>query len=171
MTMTRDVSTFDGRIISAIFWGSIAIGALLLFYEIEVNQKPWIEKLSITVGSLAILYGINSQLRKRSGVVDAGFESARLAPVEEFPMPASFEQFKVPYQGKRVRLTSLDGEVAEVDVSSITLPNKFDTTPESWGIVFTLLSTNRLGIKKIGDTYWGQLDLIEKFEVMEEGIA
>lgn len=86
-------------------------------------------------------------------------------------MATGYEQFEVPYQGKRVRLTFPEGEIAEVDVFSVALPSKYDSTPESWGVVYKLLATNRIGYKTLGAHYWDELDEIEKVEVMEEGIA
>jgi hypothetical protein len=46
------------------------------------------------------------------------------------------------YVGKRARVESVDGEIAEIQIISIALPNKYDKTPESWGIVYDTISSN-----------------------------
>jgi hypothetical protein len=48
-------------------------------------------------------------------------------------MAIDFEQFAAWRDGKRVRIKFLDGEVAEVAVVAVALPNEYDNTTESWG--------------------------------------
>jgi hypothetical protein len=67
------------------------------------------------------------------------------------------------HEGQRLRLQFVDGEVAEVKLISVALPNSLDTTPESWGVIYDVLSsTSSLKSR----TYWAQLDTIKAFEVI-----
>jgi hypothetical protein len=69
-------------------------------------------------------------------------------------------------EGKRLRIEFHDGEVAIVEIVSVTLPNKYDKTPESWGIVYDLISTNRPPTAPKGAAFWSELSTIKSFEVL-----
>jgi hypothetical protein len=86
-------------------------------------------------------------------------------------MAIDFEQFAAWRDGKRVRIKFLDGEVAEVAVVAVALPNEYDNTPESWGVVYDVISTNRPRNEPKSRTNWSRLDEIESFEIIEEGNA
>jgi hypothetical protein len=70
------------------------------------------------------------------------------------------------HEGKRLRIDFCDGEVAEVEMIEVALPNKYDTTPESWGIVYDMISTNRPRTAPKGAAFWSQLSAIKSFEVL-----
>ena len=70
------------------------------------------------------------------------------------------------YEGKRVRVEFSDGEIAEVKIIEVALPNKYDNTPESWGIVYDLISTNRPRTAPNGAAFWSELGTIKSFQVL-----
>jgi len=55
-----------------------------------------------------------------------------------------------------------------VELQSVTLPNKYDNTPESWGIVYDLISTNRPRQSSQGAAFWSRLDELKNFELLED---
>jgi hypothetical protein len=74
-------------------------------------------------------------------------------------------------EGKRLLVKFRDGENAKVSLISVALPNKFDTTPESWGIVYDVISTERDRPAERRSASWSRLDEIESFEIIGEGTA
>jgi len=72
------------------------------------------------------------------------------------------------YEGSRLRIEFRDGEIAEVEILEVALPNKYDNTPESWGIVYDLISTNRPRAAPRGAAYWSQRSTIKSFEALED---
>ena len=54
----------------------------------------------------------------------------------------SFSEPNRSHQGQRLSLALLCGEIAEVKIIEPALLNKYDKTPESWGAVYPLISTN-----------------------------
>jgi hypothetical protein len=70
------------------------------------------------------------------------------------------------HEGKRLRIDFCDGEVAEVKIIEVALPNEHDDTPESWGIVYDLISTNRPRTAPSGAAFWSELGTIKSFEVL-----
>jgi hypothetical protein len=81
------------------------------------------------------------------------------------------QQLDTTYEGKRLRVNFRDGMIAEIKLLFVQLPNEFDNTPESWGIIYDLISANRPPAETKDCAYWSRLDDIESFEIMEEGIA
>jgi len=72
------------------------------------------------------------------------------------------------FEGKRLSIEFCDGEIAEVQLLSVTSPNKYDNTPESCGIVYDLISTNRPRQAPKGVASWSRLDELRNFEVIED---
>jgi hypothetical protein len=68
------------------------------------------------------------------------------------------------HEGKRLRVEFSDGEVAEVRVIEVALPNKHATTAESWGIVYDLIMPSRPRQKS--EAQWSQFSEIKGFEVL-----
>jgi len=60
------------------------------------------------------------------------------------------------------------GEITELEITEVALPNKYDKTPESWGIVYDLISTNRPRPAPKGAAFWTRLDDMQRFEVLEK---
>jgi len=84
-------------------------------------------------------------------------------------VPLTGQQLDATHEGKRLRVKFRDGDIAEIKLLSVALPNKYDRTPESWGIVYEVSSTGR---KSSGDktpAFWARIDEIDSFELMEEG--
>jgi len=81
------------------------------------------------------------------------------------------QQLDATHEGKRLRVTFRDGERANIKLISVTLPNKYDATPESWGIVYDLISTDRNPPATKNSACWSRLDEIESFEIMEQGLT
>ncbi len=81
-------------------------------------------------------------------------------------MSLDVQRLDETYAGKRLRVEFCDGEVAELDVIEVALPNKYDKTPESWGIVYDLISTNRPRTAPKGAAFWAELSKIKSFEVL-----
>jgi serine protease inhibitor ecotin len=69
-------------------------------------------------------------------------------------------------EGKRLRVEFCDGETAEVEIIEVALPNKYDKTPESWGIVYNVISTNRPRKAPKGVAFWSELSKIKNFEIL-----
>jgi hypothetical protein len=76
------------------------------------------------------------------------------------------QQLDKSYEGKRLRIEFCDGEVAMVEIVLVALPNKYDKTPESWGIAYDLISTNRPRTAPKGAALWSELSAIKSFEVL-----
>jgi hypothetical protein len=70
------------------------------------------------------------------------------------------------HEGKRLRVDFFDSEVAEVKIIEVALPSEYDNTPESWGIVYDLISTNRPRTAPSGAAFWSELGTIKSFEVL-----
>ncbi len=83
-------------------------------------------------------------------------------------MQRDIRQLDESFTGKRLRIEFHDGEIAEVELQSVTLPNKYDNTPESWGIVYNLISTNRTRQSPRGAACWSRLDELKNFELLED---
>ena len=79
------------------------------------------------------------------------------------------QQLDKTYEGTRLRIEFLDGEIAEVKILEVTLPNKYDKTPESWGILYDLISTNRPRMAPKGAPFWSELSTIKSFEAFGDG--
>jgi hypothetical protein len=71
-------------------------------------------------------------------------------------------------QGQRLRLVLLSGEIAEVEIIEVALPNKYHKTPESWGVIYDLISANRPRSAPKGTAFWTRLDDMQSFEVLEK---
>jgi hypothetical protein len=76
------------------------------------------------------------------------------------------EQLNESYVGKRLRVNFADGEIADIQVLGVALPNKYDNTAESWGLTYDLIATNRPRIEPKGSAFWAQLDTIKSFEII-----
>ena len=83
-------------------------------------------------------------------------------------MRMTIQQLTETHEGKNLRVEFNDGEIAEVRIISVSLPNKYDTTPESWGIVYAVTSSNRPGKAPKGSANWSQLNEIKCFEFLGE---
>jgi hypothetical protein len=70
--------------------------------------------------------------------------------------------------GQRLRLVLLSGEIAEVEIIEVALRNKYDKTPESWGVVYDLISTKRPRPAPKGAAFWTRLDDMQSFAVLEK---
>ena len=70
------------------------------------------------------------------------------------------------YEGKRLRIEFCDGEIAEVKIIEVALPNEYDNTPESWGIVYNPISTNRPRPAPNAAAFWSELGAIKSFQVL-----
>ncbi len=81
-------------------------------------------------------------------------------------MMLDVQQLDKKYERRRLRIEFRDGEVAEVEIVEVALPNKYDKTPESWGIVYDLISTNRPRMVPKGAAFWSELSTIKSFEVL-----
>ena len=79
------------------------------------------------------------------------------------------EHLDESYAGKRVRVGFADGEMAEALILSIALPNKYDNTPESWGIVYDAISSNRPRTTPNGAANWSRLSEIETLKLLGDG--
>src|SRR6202030_4700749 len=79
------------------------------------------------------------------------------------------EHLDESYAGKRVRVGFADGEITEALILSIALSNKYDKTPESWGIVYDTISSNRPRTTPNGAANWSRLSEIETLEIWETG--
>jgi hypothetical protein len=80
----------------------------------------------------------------------------------------SVSELNHSHQGRRLRLVLLSGEIAKVEIIEVALPNKYDKTPESWGVVYDLISTNRPRPAPTGAVFWTRLDDMQSFEVLEK---
>jgi hypothetical protein len=76
------------------------------------------------------------------------------------------QQLDKTYEGKRLRIEFCDGEIAVVEITEVALPNKYDKTRESWGIVYDLISTNRPRTAPKGSACWSELSTIKSFEAL-----
>ena len=83
-------------------------------------------------------------------------------------MQRDIRQLDESFTGKRLRIEFHDGEIAEVELQSVTLPNKYDNTPDSSGIVYDLISTNRPRQAPNGVSFWARLDELKNFEALED---
>ena len=83
-------------------------------------------------------------------------------------MTQSVRELNHSHQGQRLRRVLLSGEIAELEIIEVALPNKYDQTPESWGIVYDLISTNRPRPAPKGAAFWTKLDDIQSLEVLEK---
>ena len=81
-------------------------------------------------------------------------------------MMLDVQQLDKRYERRRLRIEFRDGEVAEVEIVEAALPNKYDKTPESWGIVYDLISTNRPRTAPKQTAFWSELSTIKSFEVL-----
>jgi hypothetical protein len=81
-------------------------------------------------------------------------------------MSLDVQRLDKTYEGKHLRVEFCDGEVAEVEIIEVALPNKYDNTPESWGIVYDVISTNRPRAVPKGAAFWTELSKIKGFEVL-----
>jgi hypothetical protein len=72
------------------------------------------------------------------------------------------------HQGQRLGLVLRSGEIAEVEIIEVALPNKYDKTPESWGIGYDLISAGRPRPAPKGAAFWTRLDDMQSFEVLEK---
>ena len=70
------------------------------------------------------------------------------------------------YEGKRARVEFVDGEIAEIQIISIALPNEYDNTPESWGIVYDTISSNRPCDAPKDAFNWSQLSEIKSLDIL-----
>jgi hypothetical protein len=80
-------------------------------------------------------------------------------------------QLGATHEGERLRITFRDGESASIKLISVALPNKYDATPESRGIVYDLISTDQNPPARKTSACWSRLDEIESFEIIEQGLA
>ena len=80
----------------------------------------------------------------------------------------SVSELNHSYQGQRLRLVLLSGEIAEPEIIELALPNKYDQTQESWGLVYDLSSTKRPRPAPKGAACWTRLDDSQSFEVLEK---
>jgi hypothetical protein len=76
------------------------------------------------------------------------------------------QQLDQTYAGKNLRIEFSDGEICDVVVIEVALPNKYDTTPESWGVVYDLISSNRPQKAPKGAANWAQINDIKSFELL-----
>ena len=83
-------------------------------------------------------------------------------------MIQSVSELNHSHQGQRLGLVLRSGEIAEERLIEVALPNKYDKTPESWGIVYDLISTNRPRPAPKGAAFWTRLDDIQSFEIVEK---
>jgi hypothetical protein len=79
----------------------------------------------------------------------------------------SVSELNHSHQGQRLGLVLRSGEIAEERLSRLRC-NKYDNTPESWGIVYDLISTNRPHPAPKGAAFWTSLDDIQSFEILEK---
>lgn len=79
----------------------------------------------------------------------------------------SGQELNESHQGRRLLVRFTDGEEAEIVIQTVNLPNEFDSTPESWGIVYKLLSTTCQRMELVQQFYWSRLDEILEFEELE----
>jgi hypothetical protein len=84
-------------------------------------------------------------------------------------MPQRLTEIGKQHEGQR--LDFLDGEFAEVAIDEVALPNTCVRSPESWGLLYDLISTNRLRVLFTGAAPWSRLDQIGSFEVLGDPIA
>ena len=81
-------------------------------------------------------------------------------------MLADTKGLRTEYEGKRARVEFCDGEIADVKIIHVALPNEYDNTPESWGIAYDLISTNRPRTAPNGAAFWSELGAIRSLEVL-----
>lgn len=86
-------------------------------------------------------------------------------------MALTAHQLNATHEGQHLRVRFCDGAIAEIKLLSVELPNEFDKTPDTWGIIYDLISANRAPTERRDCAYWSRLDEIESFELMEEGNA
>ena len=79
------------------------------------------------------------------------------------------EHLDESYAGKRVRVRFADGEIADVRILAIALRNKYDNTPESWGIVYDTISSNRPLTTPNGAANWSRLSEIGTLKILGDG--
>jgi hypothetical protein len=58
--------------------------------------------------------------------------------------------------------------MAEVEIIEVALANKYDKTPESWGLVYDLMSANRRRPGPKGAAFCTMLDDMQSFVVLEK---
>jgi hypothetical protein len=80
----------------------------------------------------------------------------------------SVSELNHSHQAQRLRLVLLRGEIAQVEIIEFALPNKYDQTPESWGVVYDLISTNRPRPAPKRAAFWTRLDDMQSFAVLEK---
>ncbi len=85
-------------------------------------------------------------------------------------MPQTVSEIGQHYESQ-LRLQFLDGESAEVTLISVALPNEYDQTPESWGVVYDLISSHRPRSAPKGSACWSQLNEIKSFAVLGKATA
>jgi hypothetical protein len=83
----------------------------------------------------------------------------------------SVSELNHKHPGQRLRLVLLSGEIAEVEIVQVALPNKYDKTPESWGLVYDLISTNQPRPAPKGAAFCTRLHDIQSFEVLEKEVS
>ena len=76
------------------------------------------------------------------------------------------ERLDNTYVDKRAHVEFTDGEIAEVQIVAIALPNEYDKTPESWGIVYDIISSNRPRTAPKGAANWSQLSGIKALDIL-----
>jgi hypothetical protein len=86
----------------------------------------------------------------------------------EATLQRAIRELDESFAGKRLRIEFCDGELAEVQLHSVTLPNKYDNTPESCGIIYELISTNRPRQAPKGAAFWSRLDELKNIEVIDD---
>ena len=80
------------------------------------------------------------------------------------------ERLDDTYADKRARVEFTDDEIAEVQIVAIALPNEYDKTPESWGIVYDIISSNRPRAGSKGTANWSRLSEIKTLEILGDAI-
>ncbi len=83
-------------------------------------------------------------------------------------MIQSVSELNHSQQAQRLRFVLLSGEIAELEIIEVALPNKYDMTPESWGVVYVLISANRPRPAPKGAAFWTRLDDMQSFAVLEK---
>jgi len=58
--------------------------------------------------------------------------------------------------------------MAEVEIIEVAPPDKYDKTPESWGVVYDLMSANRRRPDPKGAAFCTMLDDMQSFVVLEK---
>jgi hypothetical protein len=80
----------------------------------------------------------------------------------------SVGELNYSHQAQRLRLVLRSGEIAEVEIIEVALPNKYDQTPESWGLAYDLMSANRRRPAPKGAAFWTMLDDMQSFVVLKK---